>query len=547
MSYFKTIYSHLTQKEKKLIFIFSIIALISLITLFLIIIKNKTIEVPKTGGNLKLGLVGQLVNTNPVLLQNEADANLVRLLFSNLSELSSNIEPEEDGKVWRVRLKENIFWSDSKKITSDDIIFTLEKIKESKNDLAFYSFWQNVLIQRSSELEIKFILDKPYSFFPEILDNFFIVPKHIFADIPLENWKLSEFNLKPVSNGPYKIKNLNIEKTGFISFADLETNFYYPDQKPFIPQITVKFYPNNESLIKDFNLGQVDAFVLNSPTNLSLIKRPYNSKDYPISNYYAVFINQSENLALKDINVRKAMSLSLNHEELVQNIFKNNVLPIYSPLPWFKNEPKDEYNPDLASKILEDNGWKLNADGIREKKIDKDTIQLKFNLILPDIDFLKRTAEELKKYWSKIGIQITISPSDPQFLALNNLKTRNYELILFGNIIYPKLDLYPFWHSKFVFWPGANLSLYNDTSSDDLMLQIQKDIKKENLDKNLTLLLENIHNNYPAIFLYSPNYILITNKNINGIETNLVSNSDEILKNIKSWYIKTKRVFKTEQ
>jgi peptide/nickel transport system substrate-binding protein len=544
MNIIKQAYKHLTPKERKIIILFTFIALASLFSLFLIFLKNSTKEVPKNGGEIKIGFVGQPTNINPVLIQNEIDNYLVRLLFSDLNTLSSNIEPEENGKVWRVRLKENIFWSDNKKITSDDVIFTLEKIKESQNNLAFYSFWKNILIQRSSELEVKFILDKPYSFFPEILNNFFVIPKHIFADIPIQNWRLSEYNLKPISNGPYILDKINIEKNGFISFALLKTNSYYPNQKPFISRIILQFYPNSQELLKNFNLGKVDVFPENNIKNLENIKRPYNFYNFLLSSYYAIFINQTQNLALKEINVRKAMSLAINKNEIVESIFKNNYLPISNPLPWFNLEPKDEYNPELANKILNDNGWELNSLGIREKKIGKDTIQLKFEMIVPDIESLKKTAQKIKNYWSQIGIETEINFIDPQSLALNNLKNRNYELILFGNTIYPPLDLYPFWYSGFIFWPGGNLALYNNSSADKLMEAIHKDANKKDLNQNLQNLLQIIHDDYPAIFLYSPSYFLITTKNIYGIEKFLISNQNELFKNIYQWYTKTKRVFK---
>ncbi|MGB9608856.1 MAG: ABC transporter substrate-binding protein, partial [Minisyncoccia bacterium] len=331
LSFFKKIYLNLTSVEKKLLLIFSLSLLISVFLLVFNFLKNSTIEVPKSGGEIKIGVVGQPENLNPILAKSNADKNLVKLLFAPLSKLADKIEPIPDSNLWRLRLKENIFWSDGKKITSDDIIFTILKIKEAQNESDFYSFWRGIEANRISELEVQFNLGEKYSFFKEVLDNFYIAPKHIFADLPILNWHLSEYNFKPISNGFYKLDSINIEKNGFISNALLKPNEFYLEQKPYT-QLNIKFYPDKENLLKAFNTGAIDVLALDDFENLNKIKRPYNLNLFPVSNYYAVFINQSQNLALKEIEVRKAMSLSINRDKLVSDVSNNYFAPVFGPL-----------------------------------------------------------------------------------------------------------------------------------------------------------------------------------------------------------------------
>lgn len=555
ISFLKKIYLNLTSKEKKYFLAFVIFLFASAFVLSFIFLKKSTIEVPKIGGEIKIGIIGQPININPVLAENNADKILVNLLFVPISDLAEKIEPinnldllnkrEEANNlnIWRVRLKENIFWSDGKKITSDDIIFTISKIKEAKDKSLLYSFWKNIEVNRVSELEMQFNLNENYSFFKEILSNFYIAPKHIFADLPVLNWHLSEYNLNPISNGFYKFDSISIEKNGFISGLLLKTNDYYLNQKPYISQINIKFYPNEESLLKAFNAGGIDVFILDNFKKISDLKRPYNLKAFPISNYYAVFINQSQNLALKENEVRKAMFISVDRNKLINEIFNGYAIPAFNPLPWFNKNLNDDENINLASKILDDAGWEINESGIREKQIKNNTIQLNFKLIVPDIDFLVQTANILAENWSKIGIKINIIKVDPQKIILENIENRDYELILFGNAIYPKFNLYPFWHSSFIFAPGLNLSLYNNSSTDKLLLDLYQ---KPNIDQNETIskILENIKNDNPAIFLYEPKYLLVSPRNIYGINEFLINSKEDIFKNINEWYLKTKRVFK---
>lgn len=547
ISFIKKIYSNLTLKEKYYFWILLFLFIFSVLILVFNFIQKSTTIVPKTGGNLKIGILGQPSNINSILAKDNPDKILTTLLFTPLSKLTDKIEPvENNANIWRVRLKENIFWSDGKKITSDDIVFTILKIKEAKDNSELYSFWQNIEAERLSELEVQFKLGENYSFFKEILDNFYIVPKHIFADLPVLNWNFSEYNLRPVSNGKYLIDAINILKNGFISEIVLKTNKYYLAQKPYIPQINIKFYTNMQNLLKAFNTGDIQAFSLtdfNNFSNLDL-KRPYDIQAFPVLDYYAVFINQSKNLALKDLDIRKAMFISVDRTRLVNEVFNNYALPAFNPLPWFEEDKKNTiFDPETALKILDENGWKLNESGIREKKIKDTTITLDFKLLVPNSDFLVKTAEILSENWSKIGIKIEIVRIDPDELFQKNIINRDYELILFGNAVYPEFNLYPFWHSSLVFHPGLNLSLYNNSKVDDLLTNLYQ---KLNIDKNKIIndILENIYNDYPAIFLYEPKYLLISSKNIYGIKEFLVNNEENIFKNIDEWYFNTKRVFK---
>jgi peptide/nickel transport system substrate-binding protein len=540
MSFFKKIYNALDYSQKIWLYVLISLFLISTLGLLTLFILNKTEVKPAQGGVIKLGLVGQPMSLQPILAKNETDQILSRLIFNDLVSLSSKIEPEKDNKTWLIRLKENLFWSNGKKITSDDVIFTISKIKEAEISSLYYDFWKNIEVQRNSELEITLKLPESYSFLPQILSNFFILPKHIFADVPVKNWYLSEYNLKPIASGPYKFKSINILKNGFISDLVLEINPYYTEQKPYIQEINIKFYPNKETLLRDFNNGQINVFEENDFKNITDLKIPHNQINFPISNYYAIFINQAQNLALKEKEVRQALNLLIDKNQLIQNVFYGNAKAINSPLPWIYNVD-EEYNPKLASEILKKAGWELN-ENIYQKNVKNETIKLEFNLIVPSIDFLLSAAENIKNQLEKNGVKINIVSLPIDEILENNIKNRNYELILFGNLVYPNLNLYPFWHSSFMFWPGLNLSLYKNSDVDNTLYQIYTQGNYD--EEKIKSLIKQITSDYPAIFLYTPEEILITSKNINNINPVLISYTNEIFKDIKSWYIKTKRVFK---
>src|SRR3972149_7918391 len=80
------------------------------------------------GGEYAEGVVGQPSFINPILAFSDVDRDLVELTFSDLNDLAESYKIDESGKVWRYRLKENLFWHDNEKITADDIIFSVQTV-----------------------------------------------------------------------------------------------------------------------------------------------------------------------------------------------------------------------------------------------------------------------------------------------------------------------------------------------------------------------------------------------------------------------------------
>ncbi len=150
---------------------------------------------PVSGGEYIEGALGQPSFINPVLASDTGpDRDLTNLIFSNLSDLADNFKMSQNGKVWNIRLKDNIFWDDNQLITSDGVILTIKMIQDPDSRSSEASMWQGVVAERVSERELKLILPSPYVFFEATMRELKIIPKHIFASIPAANLRLSDYN-----------------------------------------------------------------------------------------------------------------------------------------------------------------------------------------------------------------------------------------------------------------------------------------------------------------------------------------------------------------
>ncbi|MFA5173247.1 MAG: ABC transporter substrate-binding protein [Candidatus Paceibacterota bacterium] len=545
----KAIVRNLKPSEWKLFLTFFFVSLASLIFLGFILFNKFTVPVPLKGGLFTEGIVGQPVFVNPIISgNNDADRDLISLIFCNAFEVAEKIEPTNNNQSWQIRLKDNLFWHDGEKLTSDDIIFTLNKIQDPEFHSPLSATWQGIVMNRVSELEISIKLSSPYAFFEENLKKLYIIPKHIYADIPLNNWRLSDYNLQPVGCGAYKFDSYKKKSDGFITKYSLVANDKYFKSSPFVENLDINFYTSLKKASEDFNFAKIDGLGGLTKSEYDFISRSNNIYKMATPRYYAVFMNQSVNPALQDKNVRLALDAAVNKKDLIEKIFGGWADPIFGPItPNFigRNISEVSNNEALEAKeILENSGWKLIENEVREKKIKNKTVSLEFNLVVPEVDFLVNTANYLEKAWREIGVKTNIIIISPEEINNDAIKNRNYELLIFGNILGGSPDIFSFWHSSEKLHPGLNLSLFENKTVDKLIEEIRKTSDEEERIGDLSALQSLIGKDVPAVFLYSPYYVYITSKNLNGFGTKLIITPPSRFDDINNWFVKTARELK---
>ncbi|MDO8516316.1 MAG: ABC transporter substrate-binding protein [bacterium] len=549
MRFLKLLFSSFTRTERVVAVIAAIIACVSFAGLALLFLQKATTTAPARGGEYAEGFAGQPAYVNPLLAQSTVDRSLVRLLFSNLTDLSDKIEFSNYGRTVNVRLKESAAWSDGAKLTSDDVIFTVQKIQDPETGSPLFASWQGVTVGRVSELELKFNLANSYAFFADNLKELYIIPKHLFADVPSVNWRLSEYNLKPIGSGPYAFDRYEKRSDGFIESYRAIPNTHYFGVRPFIDRMVFAFFPKEEDVIKAFNAGVVDGFAEQSPGEPSTIERPYQESGFSLPSYYAVFFNQSQNLPLQDPAVREALLRSTNREEALKRAVDGKGTAVRGPIPETIPDLSldiypEEFDIDAANTKLEINGWKLSDEGVRVKMIKNASLTLAFDLTVPDVPFLVRTAQALVEMWAKIGARVNVITVAPQDVVNTVIKNRAYNALLFGNVLSPSGDLFSFWHSSERFYPGLNLALYSNKKVDAAIESVRQDQDADARREQFTSLANTILNDMPAIFLYSPANRYITSKDVYGANPGFISEPADRFLQAGNWYVKTARVLK---
>lgn len=538
--------------------IFSFLLLIALVSALIMAWKINhmfLVPIPTHGGSLTEGIIGLPRSINPVLAFSDADRDLSTLIYSGLmkydhgilvNDLIKKYSVSDDGLVYTFILKNDLYFHDGEPLTTDDIEFTIQKIQDNTLKSPKRADWANVTIKKISSSEIQFILKQPYS--PFLANTTIgILPKHIWKNVDADQFIFSQYNIEPIGSGPYKLKTIKRDTGGIPQSYDLVSFNRYYDGEAYISSFTIFFYPNEKDLIEAFNNGIVENIAGISPSEVAGIASTTNAKilDTPLPRIFGIFFNQNNAPVLANKEVRQALNMSIDKNKIVEKVLLGYGVSIDSPIPIgiIGNASSTPSNKDKAKELLAKSGWLINKDGILEKKDKKSSQVLEFSITTADSPDLKKTAEIIKSDWESIGAKITIKVFEYGDLSQNIIKTRKYDSLLFGEFIGKDLDLYAFWHSSQRNSPGLNVSMYVNSKADKL-LEDARAVSDENVKKDIYESFNKIiQDEVPVVFLYSPEYMYIIPKKVQGFQFGPISTPGDRFYNLNRWYIATDNVW----
>jgi peptide/nickel transport system substrate-binding protein len=547
----------LSFKEKLLFYFLLLLFVSSSIGWGTVFYYSKTKAVPTYGGEYIEGIVGQPLYINPLLSpSNETDADLSQLIYSSLfkydgtgnavPDLVENYDLSEDKMTYTMHLKENVRWHDGENFGADDVIFTINSISNPIYKSPLRGSWQGIETKLIDNLTIEFKIETPYVGFLNDL-TFGILPKHLWEAINPENFSLNSLNLKPIGTGPYKYSAIQKDSKDNILSYKLVSNPDYFSGRPYISKMTFNFYLDEQSALDALNRKEIMGIGIISSENIDGIKNQKTVVTYQseIPRYFAVFLNQTKSIPLASDEVREALNYATDRGEIINTVLGGLGQEIHSPfLPgmigYSPDASKTNFDLEKANKILDDNEWKRGEDGVRAK----DDVALEVNLSTTDWEELVKTAQLLKAQWEKIGVRVNINSYPISDVQENYIRPREYEALLFGQVVGADPDPYYFWHSDNKKDPGLNLSLFGNSEGDKLIDEGRVEFDSEKRAQDYKDFQEILFKELPAVFLYSPNYIYPVNNRVQGISIDTLISPSNRFSQANSWYIKTKRVKK---
>lgn len=478
--------------------------------------------------DLKLGIAGY-DTINPILSNNKYVQDISKLIYEPLITISSDYKIEmclasewarTSDTTYVIKLKENIKWSNGEEFTGEDVLYTMDRIKEM-DSIYTPNVAKVIQIDVIDKYIIKITLSEEVPFFEYNL-NFPIMSKSYCEG---EDFQNSEKTKMPIGTGEYKISsisdnNINLQKNNI--WWDKE------NKGSKIENIKINLYTTVGEMYNDFKLGKIDLIEssnINVEDYIGTIG--YNKIEYSGREYNYLAINTSNEI-LSNKEVRQAIMYSINKNTIISDVYKNKYFIAEIPLSYgnwlYQGNNSNNYDINKAKQILQDNGWEYKYQ-YWQKNINYYTRKLNFKLIVNSSDTSKlQVAELIKTQLEEVGIKITIiKANDNQYQ--NYLKNKNYDIILCSTYssINPDLSIY---------FGENNLAKYTQEEVTTILNEIKNITDEELLKQKYARLYEIFMEDVPYIGLYNSYNIVAYSKELSG---NMTGNWYNIFYNINTW------------
>lgn len=534
--------------------------------------KNMEYE-PVEGGELVLPLT-VLSTLNPLISENISYHYFSKLIFEGMFQLDENFNIEkvlaedysvkDNGRIIEIRLKDDVYWHDGEKLTSDDVLFTINAIKHGNNEAPYKTMFNtafniygsrdlrniiNVEVIDNNNLQI--IFDKSYSNALETL-TFPIIPKHVFTKgkdgkAAYDN-ALKIENYKPIGTGPYKFISYEKFKT-----VKLEANDNWWKGKPYIESVVGKILESEELMLTAFETDQVDVTLSKGVDWEKYIEsQRVNINEYISNNYEFLGFNFRNKLFEdgKNKNLRKAIVYGIDRQAIIEEVYLGHATEIdvpINPSSWLISEDANiyGYNPTKAKEELEKSGWKdRDGDGILE---DENGNKLILRLTTNSYNLLRlKTANMIAEDLKKLGIEVIKDYSDtmPENLTEEMIEKQweaftkkiskgDFDIALLGWELSNIPELSFAFHSSQIKY-GTNFIKYSSEKMDKLLIHVFNAPVGEGKKKAYDKLQKEIVEELPYISLFFRNKALLSSKKIQG---EIKPHFNNIYYNIENWYI----------
>jgi len=511
---------------------------------------------PVKGGIYTEAIIGSMQRLNPALdAYNPADRDLNRLLYSSLLRFDARGLPQNDlveswgasidGQIYNFTLRQNVFWHDGEPFTADDVMFTIELMRE-ENDLIpvdIRTFWQEVDVTILSPDTLQFRLPAPFAPFLDYL-SFGVLPQHILGGLTFDQIVNDSFNLNPIGTGPYAFERLIVEDDQITGIVLKSFDQYYGNP-PYIDQMIFRYYPDAESALAAYQAGQVQGI-----SNVTLDILPAVLAEPTLAVYSGrkpemamVLFNlkNPEKPFFEEKEVRQALMYGLNRQWIVDRILQGQAFIANGPIfpgswAYFDGLESRPYDPELARNMLRQAGYVIPAEGGNVRQ--KEGLRLSFNLLHPDTELHARVAEVIQQNWAAIEVEVNLVPVAYDQLVNQRLTGRDFEAALVDlNLARtPDPDPYPFWDQAQA-TGGQNYSQWDNRIASEYLEQARVTIDMEErarLYRNFQVV---FNEEQPALPLYFPVYTYAVDRQVQGVQMGPLYESSDRLFTVTRWFL----------
>ncbi len=441
----------------------------------------------------------------------------------------------DDKKSLHFRLRE-CYWADGTQITGHDIAFSVEAGKNEDVAWTGRSIVDRIVAvevdpEDGRNFVVRYSEDYPYQLMD--INDAMVIPKHSFGKVPFSKWQTYGSWLEQATSaagGPFKLGEYKPNQ----EITLVRNERYWDAPKPYLDKVVFRIFGDMGAMFTSLIGGDVDVMNSVLPKDVARVGKTEHLELYThMSRVFGYIGWNCTTFPFDDYRVRQAMTYAIDRENIIDTVFYGyakvagpNIISSF----WASKKDLEpyEYDPDKAEELLQEAGWKKNADGIYAK----DGKPLIFTMVTNvGNNVRKQIAEFAQSDLAEIGVKVNIEIKDFNLMS-TQLKRHGYTSWVAGWGVATKVDPKSTWHSSAAN-KGYNYCDYKNPRLDEL---IEKGRALPNVEDARPLWHEFqdiLYKDQPYTMLYESRGLVGINKKF----TNVKVTSLRYLRNVHEWWI----------
>ena len=392
------------------------------------------------GGTIVVGMRSDFSGLNPITNSSiDTDQLIKHGLFTPLVQYDEEFNPRPYlAESWEMHgdtgvtftLRQDVKWHDGRPVTAEDVKFTFDMAKTPETGSLIGSAYLGKVATATvvDPRTIRFTFSEPHA---QALEDFWWapVPKHVLEGTAASGMANAEFNRNPVGSGPFRLGEWRANER-----LVLVRNDSFPEAlggPPAAQRIVFRVVPEPATLLTELLTGGIHVDIPLEPDQTPRIKQTgaVTLHSYPGNTLYYLGWNNARP-PFDDARVRRAMTLGINRQEIIDALLSGYGSPATSTVPpWHPFHPDIEplpHDPAQAGQLLEQAGWTDgNGDGVREKG----GRALSFTILTSERPLNRAIVEVLQSQLRAVGARVEIRVLEFQTM-LSQHRGRDFDAVL---------------------------------------------------------------------------------------------------------------------
>ena len=342
--------------------------------------------------------------------------------------LAESWDISEDGKTYTFHIRDGVKFSDGEVCDANAIKANFDAIIENKDRHTWLEM-MNLLVGVSAPDDKTFVIELSEPYYPLLTELGVTRPFAMISPKAMKDGSTKDGVNAYIGTGPYVLTDFVTDE-----YAVFEANENYWGEQPEIKKITVKVIPDNQTRILALEKGEIDMIFGKNMIDADAINQYTGNDKFTVSlsdptSTRQIVLNTTKEVRA-DKEVRQALQHATNKQAISDGIFYGLEQPadtlFAKTVPYcdIDLEPY-AYDVEQAQSMLDEAGWVVGADKIREKDGQKLNIDLLYN---SDSVTEKAIAEYLQSEYQKIGISLNIHGEEEQSYR-DNMKAGNFDMV----------------------------------------------------------------------------------------------------------------------